>query len=430
MVMNGKKKGVGQVLLRKIAALADNIAHACPRWYLVLLTCLALCGYACILLFPVLTLVGAGILYDGFFGQGEVAGDGLMVWLLVVLLSAITSYRLIRMRLPLPVGGRLTAVTSPRLFGLVRELVSHYKRPGIDRIIVSGQYRLDVVKTPVWFLPVWSKNTLVIGLPVLQSLSPRSFRCAVARRLGQFSRKGNMLGNWLYQLQDVWWQYLGAFSSGKGIAYQPLRLLFSVYAPLYDAVSAPAMCRDELAADRYALETNDDWDLLEMICAEAVTRIFLERKYWPSIRHRVQLDPKTVPMPYSRMTPVLRARLYHGDLDRWLGMATQPEARGDRSVPALRERIENIGHMKCVLPRMPEKAAAGYFLGAGCKGIVSETDRRWYQSVINRKKRAGKRSGLQGAGSLLARMVRSLKKQHQDLCYEQLSSSLCSTIMR
>jgi hypothetical protein len=290
------------------------LAESAPRVYLLLASLFAIAGYAYLLLFPWLVLVSGLGIYDALFNSQAVIWSHALIWLIIATLSGLVTCRGIQIKPVLPAGLELEKPKATGIFHMLEELSRHYRQPAIDRIVITGDYELQIVKSPLWALPMGSTNTLVIGLPLMQSLSPVQFRCAVARRLGQFSKRYNLTGNWLTQLRDIWPQYC-VRAEFAGFGYQPIQWFFSIYAPLYDVITVSAARIDELAADRYAMELFSDEELLETITTEAVCRLYLEEKYWPVIRK-------------------ITAR-----------------------------RIENIGHTQARMNTLAEKSAATVYLG-------------------------------------------------------------------
>ena len=134
----------------------------------------------------------------------------------------------------------------------------------IDRVVLTADFALDIVKTPRTAFPAGATTTLLVGVPLLQVLSEQQFQCTLARRLGQFSMRYNQLENWLYRMRGVWLQYCDPARRG-GTGFQPVTWLFRHYVPVFHLVSEPAAQLDELAADDYAMELFSDEDVRDTI---------------------------------------------------------------------------------------------------------------------------------------------------------------------
>jgi Zn-dependent protease with chaperone function len=351
-------------LLQRFDAGIELLAASCPRGYLLAASALALAGYGWLLLFPWLVLAGVSGVFDAVTGQPDVAWGRLLIWSAAATGAALVTCRMARFSPALPAGIVLDRKKAPALLELVDELRRQYRAPWIDRVVINGEFTLDIVNTPYSALPAWSTNTLVIGLPLIQSLSPDQFRCALARRLGQFSKRHNPLGNRLYRLRRIWPLY-AIESTAAGAGFQPVRWFFMIFAPLYGRVSLPAARLDELAADSYAMEVCSDEEVLDTITTETVCRLFLEEKYWPTYRKLTARVREVLPKPHAGMASVLRTGLQGDKCQEWLTKALNREPLPDDAMPSLARRVENIGHRK---PRMsgiaPESAAPVYLAAA------------------------------------------------------------------
>jgi hypothetical protein len=347
-------------LLQGIGTRIEVLAELHPRPYLWHMAVFALLGYACLLLFPLLALAAAAGMYHALAATPGVAWLPLLGYTLVAGSCGLASYRLFRFRPALPAGVVLDRSQAPALFQLVEDTRAHYACPGIDRIVVTGEYQLDIANTPVRALPLWSTRSLLVGLPLLQCLSTTRFQCALARRLGQYSRRTNRLLNWLYALRSTWHCYREP-ASGIDPAYLAMRALFSLYAPLYTVLSTAAARLDELQADSYAMELFSDEDVLDAITTDTVYRLFLREKYWPAIRKLHDQGEITLTSANARIPTVLDAGLQADNVVHWIEQAMAAEQQWDDPWPLLVRRLENIGHARASMAMdMIEPAAAAY----------------------------------------------------------------------
>jgi hypothetical protein len=361
------ERGWQYSILQAVGTRIEVLAELYPWPYLFFLAGFALLGYACLLLFPLLVLAGMAGIYQALAVSPGVAWLPLLAWVLVTGVSGLASYRLFQFRPFLPRGVVLDRQQAPVLFQLVAETRAHYACPGIDRIVITGEYQLDIVNTPVSALPFWSTRTLLVGLPLLQCLSTTHFQCALARRLGQSSRRSNRLLNWLYTLRSTWPQYR-EMVSGTDPGHLLVRALFALYAPVYTVLSTVAARLDELQADSYAMELFSDEDVLDAITTDAVYRLFIREKYWPAINKLLEQDAATAPDAHVRMAKILHAGLRAGTVVEWIEKAISAEQQWDDPWPLLLRRLENIGHAQARMnPDTVEPAAAGYLAISGQK---------------------------------------------------------------
>jgi hypothetical protein len=347
-------------LLQRFDTGVESFAEICPRGYLLVATAFAFAGYGWLLMFPwlVLAVISGG--YEALTGQTAVVWSRLLIWSAIAAGAALVTYRIARFRPALPAGVVLDRKKASVLFELLDDLGLDYHRCVIDRVVLNGEFALVIEKTPCSALPVWSTNTLVIGLPLIQSLSPTQFRCALARRLGQFSKRRNPLGSWLCQLRGIWQRYAIATEDADP-GFQPVCWFFRLFAPLYQRISLPAARLDELAADSCAMEVCSDGEMLDTITTETVCRLYLEEKYWPTYRKLTARVRELMPKPHAGMASVLRSGLQGHRGQEWLMKAMEREPRHDDPMPSLAKRVENIGHRKpCMSGIAPDSAATVY----------------------------------------------------------------------
>ncbi|UCB55651.1 MAG: hypothetical protein JSW45_03740 [Thiotrichales bacterium] len=376
-----------RTLFSQPGSVIESLTRKFPRVYLVLITLVALLGYAYILAFPILLLSGILNVYAAIVMQETVDWQSAIIWTAVILLSGLVIFRSMQYKPRQPVGLSLTEDKTPELFSLVQQLCEHYERTSIQRLVITGNYELDIVKIPRWALPGWSSNTLLIGLPVLQCLSPRQFECMLARRIGQFSRQHNFLANWLYQLRATWQQYRACYSQQKGFGIEPLKYFFAVYSPLYSAASTWAARQDELNADSYAMELYNDEEVREMITADALCRWYLNNQFWPAVDKVASTESKSPPLPHVRMAAAAYSGMAGEKLNALMARIIKHKPASNDALPSLQDRIENIGHDKVRLLKPAKEIAAVHYLGKSLKPVIDLIDKLWLKQRLENRKR-------------------------------------------
>jgi len=357
---------------------------------------IALSGIAFILLFPALIVVGISNLdraFDVAFNMNNWLE--LAIWLPVIVISTIVSCRIIGIKLPAYSGINVNFRTVPALVKKVTELQKTYKQPKLDNIVISDQYILDIVKTPLFGLPFGSTNTLVIGLPVLLTMSPLNFNCALERKFGQFSKRIHFLDNWLYQLRFTWLQYNEIYAGRLHSGDQILSWFFRFFAPFYNAVSTHAYNKVNLRTDTFALENISDIDLLDMIKNAILSKSFLGSIYWPSIQEMVHENSFSSPHPFYRMTDMFHKTLLKCDIHKLLQDALAGSSARRNGETTLEQRLENLGYYKLSKPVFSEESAAVEYLGQAYHRIIGIMDRFWITNILPQYKLAYEHSDKQ-----------------------------------
>jgi len=368
----------------KIALFFDRLISKFHRSYLVLVCLFALTGYAFVFLFPALAYLSFNHMLEIFLDDVVIDWQLFLIWFVAFLISIQLSYRMLVTR-PVPaVGFTMPESKIPKIYSLVKEMQSHFKRPVIHRIIISVNYELDIVKTPRWILPIWSSNTLVIGLPLLICLSPEQFEYLLARKTGQFSRRNNILTNWLYQLNGIWQQYSYIYGKQKTSESRILKLFYSVYASLYERISVNAAIADELYADEYVMELYSHEAVCEMITADALCRWYLEKRFWPVIEKASLQKTNTVLQPYRKLTTAIRSNLTSVKIAMLKKLVwNEPVERANR-IPSIKLRLDKIGYAAPQMEESTGESAADFYLGASLNGALNLMDKLWLKN--NRQK--------------------------------------------
>jgi len=376
------------MILEKLRSLhSDQIWHQIygfgqqyPNTYAAIQVVLALAGYAYLLLFPVLFL--AGIWTLGTYVVLEQASGSVMHfigWTLITGISALVTIRLTKIKFITTPGITLDAPMANKLHQLLDKFSEETTIPRIDRIVVTEQLSIDLVKTPTMAIPFWSSNTLVIGLPLMQCLSPEYFECAVIRKLLQYTKHRNSLIKWLHQLRNVWLLYMNVLSKNVTLGTLPLAIFFQLYAPLYRDLSTPVAHRNELDADLDTLQFVNDEDLLQTIEAVIVAKIYLDQQYWPRILKTLRENQDVDIQPYSNLEEILKQGLTTKNTKRWLDSVFESESHRLKAIPSLRARMYNIGRARIRIPERIQQTAAQVYLDHDYSKVVNGVNQLWMQ---------------------------------------------------
>ena len=145
-----------------------------PYLYLSCLTVTALLGYGFLFAFP-LTFLFFAASVPGAIIDATNKLDVVLVLTSIVIASvaAWMSYYLYKLRPPLPAGRPLAIEEAPLLYEYINDACKLYRSPQVHMVRIVSDYHVEIIKTPKNGFPLLYTNTLLIGLPVFQSLSPK-----------------------------------------------------------------------------------------------------------------------------------------------------------------------------------------------------------------------------------------------------------------
>jgi hypothetical protein len=352
-----------QSIFRNLGTYCQSLSESHPRAYISLAAIFGILGFSYLLLFPCLAVISVHSLYEALITNQHTVWNHVFVWLVLSAITILVSYRIYCYRPTLPSGFVLNKGAAPWLNQLVEHQLGHYSSTKIDRIMLSNKFEIDIVKTPKRGLPLRSLSTLVIGLPLIHCLSASQFQCALARRLGQFSKRYNLLGNWLYQLREIWPQYCDS-ARKYDFGYHLVGWFFIVYAPVYKVITMPAARLDELAADKYAMELFNDEDVLDTITTQLMCEKYLAGKSWLISTKTADCLEKNFKKFRLCMVSELRRGLHGDKSSKWLADILSVDEQWDDATPTLASRVENIGHTHFRMVTNVTDSAASVYLGA------------------------------------------------------------------
>lgn len=113
-----------------------------------------------------------------------------------------------------PIGLELSRSQYPSLFALIDELTSKLQAPTFHRVLLTEEFNAAVTQVPRLGIFGWQQNYLILGLPLMQALSPIQFRAVLAHELGHLSGNHSRFAGWIYRLRIAWVQLLERLEQG------------------------------------------------------------------------------------------------------------------------------------------------------------------------------------------------------------------------
>ena len=344
-----------------------------PPLYVMFATLVALLGYYFILCFPTLFIVS---IYNAlailpFYPVNENFSEALL-WITLSLFFGHISVNILSIDLTAMPGLKIKRKSAGRLFQLLDEIQAEYPQPKLHQIIVTEHHELKLIKIPHFGIPIFTHNTLVIGLPLMLTLSPKQFKCLLTREIIQYSKNRHRFANWLNQLRESWERYRIVLKQRACIGHQVLYGFFTLYSPLYNAISLPARMTDELTADRNTLDLINSDELLSAFQAKLIARLYIERRFWPEIN-----NSNCTVRPFSWLHRTAKAALSRNNSETWL---QQQNLKTDgEDYPTLQQRMENLGSSSIKLPPDLAQTAAEHYFQNHLVKIINMSDNNWLE---------------------------------------------------
>lgn len=328
-------------------------------------------GFIALLLLGSVALLG-GLLWV-FIAVG-VAGV-LFKLLIPVVYFVWTLLRSLWVKFDPPAGRELSRAEAGPLHELLRTQTRALGAPTVHRVILTTDYNAAAMQLPRLGLLGWPRNYVLVGLPLLQTLTPEQAAAVVAHELGHLRGGHGRFAALTYRVNQSWAQLVNNLeSSGRGGI---VRNFTQWYVPRFNAWSHPLRRTAEFEADAAAARITSPAALAEALCAIEVREPALDRLYWTPLGKSLAHEPLPPSDPISRLLAVARtASLPADEADTLLRRAVEADPDPFDTHPTLGERLAALGQAVAT-PATPVTTAAEAWLGTSLPALAQALDTSW-----------------------------------------------------
>ena len=373
--------GVTTEEFHRLVERVEVYARERPQAYRLRLALLAVLGYAYV------WLVLAGV----------VAVLALLVWLAVIartgaiwaigkfgIALAVLAFAILRslwVRFDAPGGVRLQRRTAPPLRALLKDLTRRLKTPRFHAVLVTSDFNAAINQRPLLGFFGWYRNTLLLGLPLMEALPLPEFRAVLAHELGHLSREHGRLSAWIYRMRMTWTQLTARLEAQHHWGFGLFDWFLKRWAPYFNAYSFVLARRHEYEADRLAADLAGGEHLARALVHTALRDAYLDRHYWPILSAELQTTALPPADAMARLTRALREPLPQDAGRQWLAEALARKTGLEDTHPSLSERLTALE----VAPPpdggadlQPEPSAAEALIGAALPQLRVAVERVWH----------------------------------------------------
>jgi len=285
------------------------------------------------------------------------------------------------LRLSPPQGTEIKPREAPELFAMIEELRRALRSPRFHHVLVTGDFNAAVVQAPRLGLLGWSRNYLIIGLPLAKALAVQQFKAVLAHEFGHLSKGHGRMSNWIYAQRLRWSRLMAALEATESWGRFLFRPFLRWYAPYFNAYSYPLARANEFEADATSARLATKRAAAEALTAVNVVGSFLEERFWPQIVRRADEMPRPAFAPFAAMGAQVAAGIDTASIEAWLDQALARKTTLDDTHPSLGERLGALGE-KPALALPAAGAAADRLLGASLERLTREFDQRWHDGIL------------------------------------------------
>lgn len=369
-------------LVRKV----EEFSQRHPESYRFRVTLFAVLGYAYIfiILAALFTLIGLVVLFVIF---SQRINAYVIKFGILLLIPALAIVRSLWVTFPRPQGLKLSRNQVPHLFGLVDELTTKLQAPRFHNILLNKEFNAAVVQVPRLGIFGWQENYLLLGIPLMQSLSLAQFKAVLAHELGHLSGNHSRFAGWIYRIRKTWLQiYERLYESEQPGASILFNRFLKWYWPSFNAYSFILARMDEYEADRCAAQLAGVRHAAEALINLHIKASFLECSFWSDIDNQIQERVDPPDNAYSSMLTFLHRPIAEEQRNLWLKQALAQKTNNADTHPCLADRLKSLGFLTDGAPKLLQSvtiqtSAAEHLLGKTLQQFATQFDRDWKEAA-------------------------------------------------
>lgn len=290
-----------------------------------------------------------------------------------------------------PQGREVLPNESPELRRLVSLLREDFDVPALSGILVTSDFNASIVQYSRFGIFGWSKQWLIVGIPLMLATSPQEFASVIAHECGHLSRKHGHESNRIYLMHRVWQQLFDAIRSNASnslVRFSGSLLVQFVnwYWPRFHARAFLLSRYNEFQADRIAADSTRAEFAASALWRIECTAHYLEHDFWKGIWQLTETQPEPPADLCNRLRLAFRDAPTSGNAGRWCDQSLKRVTSQEDSHPSLSDRVTALGlraedfHRKG-FPTPPVETAADRLLGTDMGLFEDCISREWRSTV-------------------------------------------------
>lgn len=336
-------------------------------------------GYGFVL--GTLAVIGIALALCAWYLSHEQSGAAAVVKLMIAIGAVgVAIVRALWVRFEDPKGLRLEEADAPGLRQEVENLRQAIKTPPIHQILMTSELNASLTQTPRMGPLGFYRNTLSIGLPLMDALSVQEFRAVLAHEMGHASRAHGRAGAWIYRLRLTFARLQEHFKETKGLFEGFFQRFFDWWWPRFVAHAMVSGRIREFEADAFARELESSVALIRALARIRLVSAHLDAAFWPSIQALNRNDRDPPHDLLGRMEASLRTAA--PDV-RVLQEAWLEESSIEDSHPSLRQRAEALAvsreEVQMIGPVL--ESASSLYLGEARSKVADALSAEWRTSI-------------------------------------------------
>ncbi|PRC92529.1 M48 family metallopeptidase [Solimicrobium silvestre] len=372
----------------------EQESAATPTRYRLKVIMLTLVGFGILAL--ILAAVGLGlVLVVGFAAAMVFTGGAALILLLklgkLLILLALpfwftlkSSVQALFIRMPAPTGREINRTEAPQLFAALDNMRSQMDGPRVHHVLLINDVNAAVVQRPALGLFGWPRNYLLLGLPLLEYMTPDEALAVVAHEYGHLAGSHGRFSAFIYRLRHTWSTVEAYISHFQGWLSRLISPMVRWYASYFNAYTFVLARADEYRADAASAELVGSHN-----ATRALKRVNIIaprfRQYLENTFKQVNENstpPNDLLQRWASSTSIAPEET---QMVRWLEDALDKEGHFADTHPTLRKRLVSIANKEEELLTLPptilEEPASSVWFAQSLESLRIELQEQWAKQV-------------------------------------------------
>ncbi|MBV6500193.1 MAG: Protease HtpX [Prosthecobacter sp.] len=299
--------------------------------------------------------------------------------------------RALCVRLRAPEGLELRRSNAPGLMSLIEQLRKRIGSTRFHKVLLTGEYNAAVVQHPRLGMFGWHKNFLIIGLPLMHSMTPAEFEAVLAHEFAHLAGGHGRFGNWLYRLRQSWERLFEQLARQQTGGVKILTVFIGWFWPRFNARAFVLSRANEYAADALAARVAGKTNMASALKRISVYSRHLDESFWHDVYMRAAREAEPPANIYSELPDHLRRGPDPEKAEKWMRQSYLMNTTTADTHPCLRERLDALGELpseeqRGMMPKLSGETAAAYYLGAQEEVLSASLGREWAVEACERWK--------------------------------------------
>jgi Zn-dependent protease with chaperone function len=310
----------------------------------------------------------------------------------ICLANIIPTYQIFKalaLQLDAPDGVILTQQNHPEIFELVETVRAQLNAPKIDAVYLTTELNAAAVQRPVRGIFGPWRNEMVIGLPLLFTLSRAELAGIIGHELGHISGAHGRQHIRVMRTQILWLSSLANLEAEATYGAEAFAKASNWFLPRFMTMSAVQSQMDEFEADQAEVAISGRRKSGEAHVRLAIGTAYMDA-FWSDL-----FNPVTDGQSPPAVGPIRQLSQDLPNSVSWSGAATalsdalaETTEIGD-SHPCLRERLAAIGARPIMATVLAKPAAS--LLGRELNKLIDKFDQDWWATYGAKWSRLKKR---------------------------------------